>query len=676
MMATFLLLSMLVLAASGLSALLAGRRADVATAVGAGGAAIGCLLGLIPALSVLIGGRPVAFRAEWQMPYGSLSFGLDALSAVFLVAICLVSALCALYGSGYFYRMRTARSLGPGWAAFNFLIASLVAVVYARNGILFLAAWEAMALSSFFLVALEHDKADVREASWIYLVATHLGTAFLLPMLLLMAKRADGLDFDRLAQMAVPQPALATGLFVLAVVGFGAKAGFFPLHVWLPEAHPAAPSHVSAVLSGLLIKTGIYGLLRFLPLFGTPFEWQGWVFIAIGLASAVFGLLMALGQRDIKRILAYSSVENIGIIAIALGIGIVGLARANATLAAVGLAAVILHVFNHALFKSALFLGAGAVANQTHTCDLDRLGGLLKTMPVTGACFLVAALAVSGLPPGGAFVTEFLLLGAAWTGLTTALPLLAIVVAGLALVAGLSVASTARLFGIAFLGTPRTPDAEYAVETPLAIRAALVSLAVLCAVAGLLPPLVWRLVAPAVEQLITWNATDPRLALAPTASTVVAGSDAMSSLLALPVLGRLMAFYGLVAALILGLAALRRILLSNRSVASGPTWDCGYAAPTPRMQYTGTGFAQPLMHLFDRVVRTETRGEPPRGPFPGKAALDIRAADVVRTGLFGKAYAALRYGAGRLRWIQHGNLQLYVLYIALTLIALMVLKLG
>ena len=276
-----------------------------------------------------------------------------------------------------------------------------------------------MSLASFFLVMFDDEKESVRRAGWIYLVAMHLGTAFLLAMFLLLGQERRLAGF----RAALGRARRRSGvLFLLAVVGFGTKAGFIPLHVWLPEAHPAAPSHVSAVMSGVMIKTGIYGLLRMLTLLGPPPAWWGWTLLGIGVVSGVLGVLFALAQHDLKRLLAYHSVENIGIIALGLGVGLLGISYGNPTMAALGFAGGLLHVVNHAVFKSLLFLGAGSVLHATGTGEIDRLGGLLKRMPVTGATFLVGAAAISGLPPLNGFVSEFLIYLGALAGLGSRRP--------------------------------------------------------------------------------------------------------------------------------------------------------------------------------------------------------------------------------------------------------------
>src|SRR5436309_904152 len=370
---TLLLLALFIFLLAGLTALVAGSSARWSTIVGAGGAMIGSLIGLIPTISVLRGAPSPVVRLPWEVPYGSFFIALDALSAFFLLPIFVLSAVAAVYGSEYLQAYREKKSLGASWCFFNLLIASMALVVIARNGVLFLVAWEVMALASFFLVTFEDEHESVREAGWIYLVATHLGTVFLLALFILLGREHGSLDFDRFTASAG-----SSVVFLLAVIGFGAKAGFMPLHVWLPEAHPAAPTHVSALMSGVMIKTGIYGIVRMLGFLGPPAPWWGWVLIGAGAVSGITGVLFALAQHDLKRLLAYSSVENIGIITMGLGVGVLGLSSGTPWLAALGFVGALLHVLNHAIFKGLLFLGAGAVLTATGTRDMERLGGLLR----------------------------------------------------------------------------------------------------------------------------------------------------------------------------------------------------------------------------------------------------------------------------------------------------------
>jgi formate hydrogenlyase subunit 3/multisubunit Na+/H+ antiporter MnhD subunit len=532
-------------------------------------------------------------------------------------------------------------------------------LVCARNGVLFLLAWEVMSLASFFLVTMENQEDSVRSAGWTYLVATHLGTAFLLVMFFLLGGRGGSMDFNQFVAGDAPGV-----VFLLALVGFGTKAGFVPMHVWLPEAHPAAPSHVSAVMSGVMIKTGIYGLVRTLTFLGPPAEWWGWAMVGVGVTSGVLGVLLALAQHDLKRLLAYHSVENIGIIAIGLGLGTVGLARGNDALAVLGFAGGLLHVVNHATFKGLLFLGAGAVAQATGTREIDRLGGLIKKMPVTAGTFLVGSAAIAALPPLNGFVSEFLIyLGsyqaAAATAKPSVVPALA-AIGGLALIGGLAAACFAKAFGIVFLGEPRSEQAKAAREVAPAMRAAMIVLAGCCVAIGLLSPLLNARLGPAVA-----SATGMDAGVVSTHLAAASGTLAYVTAGACVFLG-----------LLLGLIFLRRRLLAGRTVGETGTWDCGYVNPTARMQYTASSFAQPLVGIFRAFLRTHRKYRPPVGLFPAESSLETHTPDIFAEGFFRRAFLAVQWGANRLKWLQHGRLQLYVLYVVLTLLVLLAWKLG
>jgi formate hydrogenlyase subunit 3/multisubunit Na+/H+ antiporter MnhD subunit len=662
-----LLLAMGLVALGGLAALATGRSSRLATALGAGGAVAGCALGLVPALGAVLGGAAETIRIPWAMPGATLHFELDALSGFFLIPTLLLSGLSAIYGGGYLQAFRQRKHLGAAWLCFNLLVVSMAAVMVARDGLLFLVAWETMALSSFFLVTFENEKAEVREAGWTYMVATHLGTAFLLVMFVLLAVRSGSFDFDDFGAAAAGlTPALAGLLFVLALVGFGTKAGFMPLHVWLPEAHPAAPSHVSAVMSGVMIKTGIYGLVRLLTLLGPPPAWWGWTLVAVGAVSGIFGVLFALAQHDLKRLLAFSSVENIGIIALGLGLGLLGVSRGQPTLAALGFGGALLHVLNHALFKGLLFLGAGAVLHGTGTRDIDHLGGLLKRMRWTGLTFLVGAAAISGLPPLNGFVSEFLIYLGAFRSAAAGnapgilVPVL-LVIGSLALIGGLAAGCFTKAFGIVFLGEPRSSHAEHAHECGLAMRLPMIVLALACFAIGLFPAAAARSMTGVV---------------APLAGKAGAGAAAAALRGAEVPLVMVAAGAVMLLALVAALAFLRRALLSGRSVEETVTWDCGYARPTARMQYTSSSFAQPFTALFRLFLRTRRRLEPPEGFFPAGASLSTETPDACRQGLFRPAFAGIERLLGLLRVLQHGRVQTYVLYVVLVLLALLVWKMG
>ncbi|MBI4578688.1 MAG: hypothetical protein HY718_03245 [Planctomycetes bacterium] len=651
------------LLASGLVCLMLSRRPRAVAIVGPAGAVAAALLGIVPALRVVGGEILPPVQWAWSVPYGSLTLALDGLSAWFLIPVLVVGGLAAIYGARYLGSYARYKALGPPWFFYNVLMASMIVLVLARNGMLFLVAWELMSLASFFLVMFEAEQESVRRAGWIYLVATHLGTAFLLALFVLLGQQAGSLDFALFGKTGWVG-GRAGLLFLLAIIGFGTKAGFMPMHVWLPEAHPAAPSHVSAVMSGVMIKMGIYGIVRTLTFLGSPAAWWGWVLIAIGLTSGLLGVLFALAQHDLKRLLAYHSVENIGIIALGLGVGILGQVCGSPVLALLGFGGGLLHVLNHALFKALLFLGAGAVAHGAGTRDLDRLGGLLRRMPVTGVTFVIGAAAICGLPPLNGFVSEFLVYAGALHGIASLpvsvmLSLLA-VVPGLALIGGLAVACFTKAFGIVFLGEPRTPEAAGAHEVDLSMRLPLVLLAAGCVGVGLLAPLVVGMMAPMLAAVSGVDAT--------------ATGESLAGIRSL--LGQVAASAVLLLAVIAFLAACRRRLLAGRPVTSAPTWDCGYAAPTARMQYTASSIAQPLIRLFDVFLRSRLDLSAPRGYFPQDASLHTDTPDVFQEHLFQPTLRAGGRLLAGLHWLQHGHVQVYVLYIALALLAALVWKLG
>jgi len=662
---TLIISSLAILTGGGILCLALSGRNSAANRLGVAVSVLGGVPAAVAAAWVLWTGQEASLRLDWSIPFGSFYIGLDGLSAFFALAIAVVCVLAAIYGEGYLRAHLADKNLGAPWFFFNLLFASMLLVVTARNGMLFLVAWEVMSLASFFLVMFEHERQEVRRAGWTYMVAMHLGTAALLVLFLMLGRGDQPLDFDCLA---VPASAQAAGAaFLLALVGFGTKAGFLPLHVWLPEAHPAAPSHVSAVMSGVMIKTGIYGLLRVLTFLGPPPTWWGWTLLAVGAASGVVGVLMALAQHDLKRLLAYHSVENIGIICLGLGLGLLGLSTGNPALAVLGLAGGLLHVWNHAIFKSLLFLGAGAVAHATGTRNIEHLGGLLKKMPTTGLTFIIAAAAISGLPPLNGFVSELLIYVASFasiagaTGMSGAVAAGLVAVLALAMIGGLAAACFTKACGVVFLGEPRTPQASAAHEVPGAMRLAMVVLAALCVLVGLLGAVALQLVLPVVTGFLPIEAR--------------ADADSWISL-AWDTLCKVGLAGGAVIILAAALALLRQRLLAGRRIESTGTWDCGYAAPSARMQYTASSFAWPIIAMFRWLLRPTMHEHAPSGVFPAAASLESHAQDVFLQCLYRPLFLAVDWCSERLRWVQQGRNQLYVLYIALALLVLLAWKLG
>lgn len=648
------------LTGSGICALMGGAAGRGASRVGMITGVAGAVPAIIAAATVLATGSEHSLRLPWPVPFGSFYIAVDPLAAFFILTISIICTLAAIYGTAYLDAYRGKKNLGMAWCFFHLLFASMLLVVLSRNGVLFLVAWEAMSLASFFLVMFEHEKPEVREAGWVYLVAAHAGQACLMFLFIFLGGQNGTLDFEG---FALPSSAAAAGaMFLLAVAGFGAKAGFLPLHVWLPDAHPAAPSHVSAVMSGVMIKTGIYGLVRIVSLLGPPAQWWGWALLLVGAVSGIMGVLFALAQHDIKRLLAYHSVENIGIISLGLGLWLLGVATDHSLLAALGLMGGLLHVLNHAVFKGLLFFGAGAVVHATGSRNMDLMGGLQKGMPQTALTFAIGSAAICGLPPLNGFVSEFLIYLGAF-GLVAEAGTPGSLVAGglisltaLGLIGGLAAACFAKVFGIVFLGEPRSAESAGAHEAPGAMRFAMVLLAIFCVTLGLAAPLTIRLVTPVAAQL---------LGTAP-----VSAVSAMAG--------------GLLWKISLGGAALivfsfflwklRGHLLAGRINGVSPTWDCGYASPNSRMQYTASSFAWPVIDMFRWVVRPRLHAEIGQDLFPRRAGLRSHSDDLFRRRFFDPLFRAVSELARRTHVLQEGHNQLYVLYIAVTVLVLLLVK--
>jgi formate hydrogenlyase subunit 3/multisubunit Na+/H+ antiporter MnhD subunit len=645
------LASLAVLVATGLLALALSRWPRWATGVAAAGAVAGCALGLLPAAAALSGGEVVA-RRPWTPPYGDLAIGLDRLSAFFLVPLLALAAVAAVYGRAYLLAGKR-RPLGPPALFFNLLIASMALVVLARDAILLLVGWEAMTLTSFLLVTFEHEEAEVRRAGWIYLVAGQLGAAAFIALLTMLIRQAGGTEFAAFQRMAPPGPPLAAGLAALAALACGVKAGFVPLHVWLPEAHAAAPSHMSALMSGASIKIGLYGLLRALT-FLPPARWWGPALILVGFAGAAFGISQALTQRDLKRALAYSSIENMGLILIGLGIAWWGTALGEPAVAALGALAAGFHLWSHVLMKGLLFLCAGSVLHGAGTRDLEALGGLAKRMPWTGTLLVLGAVAVAGLPPLNGFVGEWLLLRGLFAGALArggAPAIAALLAVGvLALVGALAALCFVRLAGIALLGAARSEAAAGAHESPAGMLGPMLILAGGCAALSLRPSLALRPVAAFAGQLFGAQVAAGVEALAPSIATLGGVSGAIVLALA-----------------VLGVALAARV---RRPAAAPPTWDCGYAAPTARMQYTARSFAQiATAEVLPPGFGPRATEQRPQGFFPEAGAFRTEDADPLLRRWYEPLVARWADRFAGLRWVQQGVLHAYLFYILAAAVA-------
>ena len=616
-------------------------------AVYAGLVVAGCMLGLGSAAGTVLHGGIASVQFASALPGGDWVFGVDALSAVFLIAIFAIGAASAVYGCGYMrYDPRPGRA-SHAWFALE--IVALALVVCARSVVAFLAAWEVMAIGSFLLVITEHGHAEARRAGYVYVVATHAGTLALFALFAVLARGSGDWTFASLSTGIRAGDAARDVVLALALIGFGVKAGFFPLHFWLPPAHATAPSHVSALMSGVVIKMGIYGLFRVVWLVGTPPLWWGWTVLSLGVLSAILGVLWALAQHDIKRLLAYHSVENIGIIMIGLGAGALGAAGGNTTLALLGYGAALMHTMNHALFKSLLFFGAGAVHRETGTRDMERLGGLVTRMPLTWLLFVTGAVAIVGLPPLNGFVSEWLVYRALFgagqaNGGTLRLALLAAPL--LALVGGLALACFVKVAGVVFLGTPRSESTATAREPSMWLRAPAAATAAACVAIGLgaafaVPPILG-----AAEVLIPGSS-----------NTTMAVTEAASGS------GRVSIFAGILVLVFALVALVMRSLRSRTASRVYETWGCGYTRPTSRMQYTASSFAAPLVGLFNGLSGVRAHR--------GATVFHTEPYDLVLDRVVSPAWASVQRAAIRLRGLQQGRLRTYLLYVVATVTVLL-----
>ncbi len=643
-------------AALGLSA-----RPKLAVAVATGAAVLACALGLAPSLGVLASGGALDLSLPWNPPLAAFHLRIDPLAAAFLVPLFALGIPASLFGAWYLRPQLGRRGLGAFLCAYDLFLATLALVFAARDAVLLLAAWEAMAITSFLLVSFDHQEAEVRRAGLVYLVASHLGAAFLFALFLLLGREAGSFDLDAIAAVrgGAVAPALA---FALALVGFGVKAGLPPLHLWLPEAHPAAPSHVSAVMSGVLVKAGVYGILRVVTLLPPPPVAHGVALLLLGLAGALGGITLALGQRDLKRALACSTIENVGILTAALGTALSARALGSPALAGLAALAALFHVWNHALMKGLAFLSAGAVVHATHTRDLERMGGLWARLPAVGALFLAACAALSALPPFNGFASEWLIFTALLRGAVSAPGAAglcaALALTALALVSGLAALAFTRLAGVALLGEPRSEEARSAHAPGPAAWGPLLALALACLALGLFPGAALRLLAPAAGQLLDL----------PPAEVLASAGPAVRLGGALP--------RGVLAFLALGLALelWRRRQVRRRGQARAETWGCGFTRASPRVQYTASSFSQLLLStLAPRLLQPRARVTPPRGVFPGPARFEQRVQDPAEERLFGPLFHATARRFRQLRGLQSGKLNLQLLYTLVTLVALVVL---
>jgi hydrogenase-4 component B len=667
-----------------LGSLAALRRERLANLVGFGSATAASVCGIGAALLALIGepGQGTAAFELWPSPIPSvkLALKLDPLSAFFVLIVSVLGLALSVYSFGYVRGFYGRKSVGALGAFYNALLLATTLVFAAANAFFFLIAWEIMALSAYALVSFEHEKTETRNAGVLFFIMSHIGTGCLILGFLLLFQASgqalggfgpDAYSFAGFHALGEKlSPGRRDAAFLLFLFGFGVKAGIVPLHIWLPVAHPVAPSNASALLSGVMIKTGIYGLTRVLfDFLGTPPNWWGVTVLTIGTVSAVLGVLYALMEHDLKRLLAYHSIENIGIILMGLGAALMFLHTNHPVLATLALIAGLYHTINHAIFKALLFLGAGAVLHATHTRDMEKMGGLIKRMPKTAFFFLMGAVAISALPPLNGFVSEWLTYQSLLQGFGTTGSLVRLMFplsgAMLALTGALAAACFVKAFGITFLAQPRSEPAAQAREVSPTMLLGMGLLTGACVFLGLFPTAFLTLFAPLTQQLIG----QPLPAYLSRADGWVLGNtQELGGTVSTPVIV-LMGLCLLPVPLVLWLLFGRRT-----RVRIGPTWDCGLKGLTPQMEYTATGFSKPLRMIFKALFRPrrEVQREYDYSPyFTTTLRFESHIEEAFVTRIYRPLKSAILRLSRRMRALQAGSIQAYLIYIFVTLLLLL-----
>jgi hydrogenase-4 component B len=606
--------------------------------------AVACCLILSKTIPILLGADAMTGVVEWSYPVERIDLRLDPLGAFFLTFSLPMTFLGSLYAVGYLsHDIRGPRHVGIHFALLSMVQISYMIVYTVQNAFAFLVGWEIAALSAWLLVIWDHRNQKIRFAGFNYLISTHVGLLFLVAAIMVMHGETNSFQFLDFQEF-LHQPSVRRNItFVLLMTSFGLKSAFYPFHTWLPRAHSAAPAHVSALMSGVIHKAGLFGMLKFILMVGEPEPWMGWYLISVAAMSAFMGVLYTISQRDIKRLLGYSSTENVGIVGIGIGMGCLGLAFKQPVLVALGFGGGILHILTHALFKCLLFYGAGAIYRFTHTIDLEKLGGLLKVMRWTGPLFLIGSFASAALPPFNGFLSEFLL----YLGLMQSSPELGparlplmVVAAVLALVGGLSALSITRAFGLIFLGLPR--DLHHVDLDAREQRSMIVPM--LIHVIGIIAIGLF----PAIGLKLVESPTGMLLALSSAPDTPLEAYVPMPLANSLTLLAA--AFLGVLTVLLV-----IRFTLLPRCGRRHVTWGCGYTFPNARMQYTGSSFSQSMAAVFRDLLKFITREEMPQDVFPKDGKYETHCVDTVERMMFkvlGDGEAVVSHVLG---WIPQGT---------------------
>ncbi len=617
---------------------------------------LGAICVLRPAIEVILSGEAKILSMDFNNIFGIINFVLDPLSAFFAIVIAIMSTVCVFYAKGYL-KSYLEDNIRSNLIFLPVLIASMLLVVTCQNAFMFLICWEIMSLSSFFLVIFENEKKEVLRAGIKYLVFMHISMIFILIAFTILSLNSGSYDFSSFIEILQNNMHLTNIVFLLLFIGFGTKAGFVPFHNWLPDAHPVAPSHVSAMMSGVMIKTGIYGILRFLCLIGIPPKGLAYAVIIISVLTFLYGILYAITQEDIKKMLAYSSIENIGIIGLGMGIGMIGLAYNSGIVAILGFAGCLLHILNHSIFKELLFFAVGNVYNKTHTKNVEAFGGLIKSIPFTAVMFLVGAIAISGLPPFNGFVSEFLIYFGMLKGLSIhnffSLITILFSIAGLALVGTMAILCFTKMFSIIFLGMPRDKvSSNVNSDCDKSMLFSMGFLVCLIVIIGLFPQDAFMFIIKPVESII----------------------GNLSIELSEPVmLMRFISYIALSFLIILLALILLKLKFTKNRVILHETWGCGYNKPNNKMQYTASSYVNPLLIMLSPLFKKIYDIEKPKKLFPQTAHFHMKIEDIEEAYLINPVIKTDEWFLSKFEGLQSGNIQSYIKY---GLIFLLVILIG
>ena len=582
--------------------------------------------------------------------FGDVRLAIDALAAWFILLMNFTVLTAVFYGRSYMQAYRGMKAnLNLHWISFLINHSAMLGIYMVHNSLAFLVVWEVMAISAFLLVIFEHWKIDTLKAGINYLIQSHVSIVFLMIGFLWVAGIKNNYDFSAVTAYSThASPAAGILLFIVFFIGFGIKAGFVPFHTWLPYAHPAAPAHISGMMSGVIIKTGIYGIMRVILLENTNFLIIGTIVLVVSIFSGLYGVMLAIVQHNLKRLLAYHSIENIGIIGMGIGLGAIGVGIGNPFLAFAGFAGGLLHVLNHSLFKSLLFYGSGNIYQAIHTLNIDGMGGLVKQMPRTAILFLIAALAICGLPPFNGFVSEFLiylgLFEAIHTGQFEFTALIILSTLGLVLIGGLAILCFTKAFGIIFLGAARHEYRHHPAEAEPGKLIPMVAVVALIAAIGLFPQFFIGFLRLPVQQF--------------TGDVLVSGTHLTISSTIQNLTWATWGFILLVAVIWF----VRKRLTTSSPIATGPTWGCGYQTSDARLQYTASSFVRNYRKLVEPVLSIKKHKSVITGIVPEKGHSSTHVYDLLESTFVDHPIRRIKSFIGKFNFLQNGSVQFYVLY--------------